>query len=313
MEVVHDPSAFPRLAEGSAVTIGAYDGVHLGHQAIIAELRRHAAELSCASVVVTFDRHPASVVRPESAPRLITDPVQKLERLAATGVDYTLVIHFDEDRSLEPPEHFAHEVLVEAARARLVLVGEDFHFGHRRRGDVALLSEVGATYGFKVIGWGLVEVPGVKGPVSSTRIRQAIAAGDVALATAMLGRPPEVRGVVEHGDQRGRTLGFPTANVAVPGDIVVPADGVYAGWYERPDGSVYPTAISVGRRPTFYDDNGLFLVEAHLLDFEGDLYEEYARVRFSAWLRPQVRYSSSEALCDQLHVDVEDTRRALSS
>lgn len=310
MEVVHDASAMPELPNGSAITIGAYDGVHLGHRTVIAEIRRLAAELGCASVVVTFDRHPASVVRPDSAPRLITDPVQKLELLASTGVDYTLVVHFDEDRSLEPAEQFVRQVLVQALRTRVVVVGEDFHFGHRRRGDVALLSEMGAIHDFKVIGWGLVEVPGIAGPVSSTAIRKALTEGDIKRATALLGRMPEERGVVEHGDRRGRELGFPTANVAVPGDIVVPAEGVYAGWYERPNGDVHPTAISIGRRPTFYSD-GINLVEAHLLDFSGDLYGEIGRVRIQAWLRGQVKYEGVESLCAQLYKDVENTRREL--
>jgi riboflavin kinase/FMN adenylyltransferase len=310
VEIVYEGSPFPRLPSGTAVTIGAFDGVHRGHQALIAEARRLASERDCPSVVATFDRHPATVVRPDSAPRLLTDLRHKLELLGGTGADYTYVIRFDEDRSLEAPDEFIREILVDALRARVVIVGQDFHFGHRRRGDIALLSDVGEAAGFKVIGMGLVEVPDVVGPVSSTAVRAALGEGHVELAAAMLGRDFEVRGVVEHGDHRGRTIGFPTANVAVPGDMMLPGDGVYAGYYERLDGSVHPAAINIGRRPTFYDENGMRLLEAHLLDFDEDLYGEAAKVRFTKWLRGEVKFSGIDALVEQLERDVEITREA---
>ena len=312
MEIVYDSAPFPRLPNGSAVTVGAFDGVHRGHQALIGEVRRLADELGAASVVTTFDRHPASVVRPDSAPRLLTNLTQKLELLGETGVDYAYVLHFDEERSLEDPRQFVQEVIVDALQARVVVVGEDFHFGHRRRGDVSLLSEVGAAEGFKVIGMGHVEIPDVDGPVSSSAVREAISAGDVTRAAHLLGHPYQVHGVVEHGDGRGRTIGFPTANVAVPGDVMLPADGVYAGWYQRPDGQVWRAAISVGRRPTFYLEQGTLLLEAHLLDFEGDLYGEQARVTIETWLRPQERYESVDDLVAQLRHDVDDTRKLTS-
>jgi riboflavin kinase / FMN adenylyltransferase len=308
VEIVYDSAAFPRLPNGSAITIGAFDGVHRGHQALIGEVRRLAQELGAASVVTTFDRHPASVVRPDSAPRLLTNLTQKLELLAETGVDYAYVLHFDEERSLEDPLDFVQQVVVDALQARVVVVGDDFHFGHRRRGDVALLSEVGAAEGFKVIGLGLIEIPGIDGPVSSSAVRAAISEGNVTLAAELLGHPYQVHGVVEHGDGRGRTIGFPTANVAVPGDVMLPADGVYAGWYQRPDGQVWRAAISVGRRPTFYLERGTLLLEAFLLDFDGDLYGEHARVTIERWLRPLVRYDSVDDLVVQLHHDVDATR-----
>ena len=213
MEVVTDPATFVAPHAGTAVTIGAYDGVHRGHQFVIGQLR----ELGLETVVLTFDRHPASVVRPESAPLLLTDLDQKLELLAATGVDYTVVLHFDEARSQEEPEDFVREVLVGALGARVVVVGEDFHFGRGRRGNVELLRGMGGALGFEV-----VHVPLLAG-CSSTEVRRLLAAGDVAGAAALLGRPHEVRGVVEKGDQRGRELGYPTANVAVPADILLPA------------------------------------------------------------------------------------------
>lgn len=305
-----------RPGDGSVVTIGAYDGVHVGHQAVIAEVRRRARASGLASVVVTFDRHPASVVRPETAPRLLTDLEQKLELLAATGLDRCLVITFDDVRSEEPAEDFVDEVLVRALGARQVVVGADFHFGHGRRGNVELLEALGAARGFQAVGLELVDAAGRPAPVdgraSSTAIRHALVAGDLDTANAMLGRHHEVRGLVARGDERGRELGFPTANVSVPGDILLPADGIYAGWFQRPDGSVRPAAVSLGRRPTFYEEAHASLLEAHLLDFEGDLYDEHVRVRFVRRLRGEVRFDSADALVAQIRQDVEDTRAALA-
>jgi riboflavin kinase/FMN adenylyltransferase len=261
---------------------------------------------------VTFDRHPAEVVRPESAPRLLTDLAQKLELLADTGLDTTVVVHFDEERAHESPEDFVGEVLVGLLGARAVVVGEDFHFGRNRRGNVALLGELGRQLGFEVHAIGLIAVPGIEEPVSSTAIRRALAGGDVERATTLLGRPHELRGTVTAGDRRGRELGFPTANVAAPPEILVPADGIYAGWYVRDGGPAFPAAISVGRRPTFHAD-GPSLVEAHVLDFDGDLYGEAARVRFVARLRDELRFDSVDALVAQMARDVEATRVRLRS
>lgn len=283
MEVLRDVDASHR-GRGSVVTIGAYDGVHRGHQAVIAAVRRRARRADLASAVVTFDRHPASVVRPESAPRLLTDLDQKLELLAATGVDRCLVITFDEMRSREPAEDFVREVLAEALGAKVVIVGEDFHFGHERKGNVALLTQMGAELGFEVDGLALVDPAGEPaGPddhVSSTAIRHALAAGDLARATAMLGRPHEVRGIVAHGESPGRHGGFPTANVSVPGEVLLPADGVYAGRFERADGEILAAVVSVGRTTPYYAESHVNLVEAHVLDVDDDLYGEHVRVRF---------------------------------
>jgi riboflavin kinase / FMN adenylyltransferase len=316
MEVLRDQSSCPRPPEGTAVTIGAYDGVHLGHRAVIREVRERAAARGLRSAVVTFDRHPASVVRPESAPRLLTDLDQKLELLASTGVDYCLVVTFDESRSQEGAEDFVHEVLVACLGARVVVVGEDFHFGHGRRGNVALLRRMGEELGFEVDGLELVgpdgRPAGDPSRVSSTRIRHALVEGDVGSANALLGRPYEVRGLVAHGDKRGRELGFPTANVSVPGDTLLPADGIYAGWYERTNGEVHPAALSLGRRPTFYVETHASLLEAHLLDFSGDLYDEHAKVRFVARLRGEVRFDSAAALVEQMERDCDEARRILT-
>ncbi|HLI01089.1 MAG TPA: bifunctional riboflavin kinase/FAD synthetase [Acidimicrobiales bacterium] len=286
------------------VTIGAYDGVHLGHRALIAEVRDQAEQLGCGAAVVTFDRHPATVVRPESAPPLITDLEQKLELLESTGVDLTLIVHFDKERAAEAPEDFVKGVLVDALHAKAVVVGTDFHFGRQRRGNMALLTEMGAAYGFGVTGMELVAGNGQAAPVSSTRIRQLLAEGDVDGAAQLLARHHQVRGLVVEGDKRGRVLGFPTANVAVPSPIAMPADGVYAGWYQGPDGVKRPAALSVGRRPTFYEHAELSLLEAHLIDFAGDLYGQRAKVDFVSRLRPQVRFQSADDLITQMHADV---------
>ncbi|HKF90170.1 MAG TPA: bifunctional riboflavin kinase/FAD synthetase [Acidimicrobiia bacterium] len=299
---------------GAVVTIGAYDGVHLGHQAVLRLVRELADARGFEAALVTFDRHPAEVVRPESAPRLLTTLEQRLELLDATGdLDLCWVLTFDEARSKEVAEDFVREVLVDGIGARLVVVGADFHFGHRRGGNVPLLERMGAELGFEVLGLGLVAVEGdaTGVPYSSTRIRELLAKGDVAEAARLLGRPHEVRGVVEHGDQRGEHLGVPTANLTVPERICLPADGVYAGTFVAEDAVERPAAISVGTRPTFYED-GDVLVEAYVLDFDGDLYGQRVKVRFREWIRGQERFDSTEALIEQMNADVEATRRILA-
>lgn len=311
MEIVRDLAACPRPENGCVVTIGAYDGVHLGHRAVIAEVRRLAGERRCATALVTFDRHPATVVRPESAPKLLTDLDQKLELLASTGLDYVLVIRFDEERSQESAEDFVQEVLADCLSARAVVVGHDFHFGRGRAGNVSLLAAMGGELGFDVLGLRLTE--GAGEAISSTRVRTLLGAGRVEDAAELLGRPHQVRGVVRSGDRRGRELGFPTANVHVPADILLPADGIYAGWFLRADGARLATAISLGRRPTFYEEQPESLLEAYLLDFSGDLYGEEGRVEFVAHLRDELRFDSVDDLVSQMRADVEGARAALAA
>jgi riboflavin kinase / FMN adenylyltransferase len=311
VEVVDGPEHCTPPPGGSAVTIGAYDGVHLGHRHVLSELRRQAASRRLASVVVTFDRHPATVVRPQSAPAILTDREQKLELLASAGIDLTLVVPFDQARANETAEEFVLEVLVGALDARVVVVGEDFHFGHRRAGNVGLLNEMGSRHGFDVLGLALEEDTS-REAVSSTRIRELLAAGDVSAAAVLLGRPHQVRGVVVHGDGRGGPeLDFPTANVAVPDGVAMPGEGIYACWYERPDGSVHAAAASLGRRPTFHASADAPVLEVFLLDFSDDLYGEPARVSFVTRLREERRFDSAEALVRQMTDDVAATRAAL--
>lgn len=312
MQTVENPAELDLAGKRCVVTIGAYDGVHQGHRRVISYVRDRAAALSALSVVVTFDRHPASVVRPESAPKLLTDFDQKMELLAATGVDATVVLPFDAERSAEEPAAFVRRVLIEGLRARVVVVGSDFHFGRQRRGDVDLLAKMGLDDDFVVEPLDLVpRADGIDEPVSSTAIRRALAGGEVETATRMLGRPHEVRGTVVPGDNRGRTIGVPTANVEVPNGICLPADGVYAGLHRRPDGSVHPCAVNLGRRPTFYDGAGASLLESHLIDFDGDLYGESAAVEFLAFLRSERKFSGLEELKTQVALDIEHARSAV--
>jgi riboflavin kinase/FMN adenylyltransferase len=310
--------ACPRPPEGSAVTIGTYDGVHLGHRAVIAELRRRAAERGLSTAVVTFDRHPAEILRPEAVPRQLTDHGQEVELLQSTGVDRVVVLAFDEARSKEPADEFVHEVLVDCLNVKLVIVGDDFHFGHERRGNVALLTSMGAELGFEVEGIDLVGVEGVPAEapdrVSSTAIRRALEAGELAAANEMLGRFHEVRGTVEHGDHRGREWGFPTANVAVAEQAQLPADGIYAVWFVRPDGSVHPGAASLGRRPTIYVDQPYRLLEVNLLDGDDyDLYGERVAVQFVERLRGEARFDTIDELIAQIGRDAADARARLVS
>ncbi len=311
------PEEMPERVAGSAVTIGTYDGVHLGHRHLLSRLRAEADRLGVPAVVVTFDRHPATVIRPASAPLLLTDIEQKLELLASCGVDLTVVVSFDAERAQEPAEDFVDEVLRGALGARAIVVGEDFHFGHDRSGDVSLLRELGAQRGFGVVA---VDLSGGDGtaPVSSTRIRALVAAGDVAAAARLLARPHEVRGEVVHGNGRGGPqLGMPTANVAVAEGIAVPGVGIYAGWCRRADGSRCPAAISVGLRPTFREPPGpgevapAPLVEAHLIGFDGDLYGERVGVAFAERLRDERHFERVEDLAEQMRADVAEARRVL--
>lgn len=313
------PSTTPTTHGRSVVTIGAYDGVHLGHRTIISEVRRRASSRGDRSVVVTFDRHPARVVRPESAPGLLTNLDQKLELLESTGVDEVVVIRFDLERSRESAADFVNDLLVGCLAADEIVVGEDFHFGHERQGDVDLLAKMGAQLGFTVLPHDLVGTNGesvIRGSqVSSTAIRRAVAEGRMTDANAMLGRYHEMRGTVVKGDRRGRELGFPTANVAVPNEMLMPSDGIYSGWLrvrDTPGSPDLPAAIYVGKRPTFYGDEAMTLLEVHVLDFDGDLYGRDVSVAFVEMIRPDERFDSVDDLIAQLRADCDEIRRRLT-
>jgi riboflavin kinase / FMN adenylyltransferase len=290
----------------SVVTIGVFDGVHRGHQEIIGHAVKRARDLGVQSVVVTFDPHPSEVVRPGSHPAVLTAPGRKAELIEALGVDVLCVIPFTPEFSRVPAEQFVHDVLVEHLHAALVVVGENFRFGYRAVGDEAMLTRLGRTFGFGVEESQLVSDNGTI--FSSTYIRACVDAGDVVAAAAALGRPHRIEGVVVRGDQRGRGLGFPTANLLLGEHTAVPADGVYAAWLVRRDQRL-PAAVSIGTNPTFSGRERR--VEAFALDFDGDLYGERVGLDFVAHLREMRRYESTEPLVHQIEQDVTDTRRAL--
>lgn len=291
----------------SVVTIGVFDGVHKGHQATIGHAVARARELGIKSVVVTFDPHPAEVVRPGSHPAVLTEPARKAELIEALGVDVLCVVPFTPEFSRLPAEAFVHDILVEHLHAALVVVGANFRFGHRAAGDVALLERLGRTFGVAVQGAPLVADAGTV--FSSTYIRSCVDAGDVTAAAAALGRPHRVEGVVVRGDQRGRELGYPTANLLCHRYAAVPADGVYAARLVRRGAEPLAAAVSIGSNPTFSGRERR--VEAYALDFTGDLYGERLALDFVTHLREQRTYDSIEPLVAQIAEDVERTRRAL--
>jgi riboflavin kinase/FMN adenylyltransferase len=300
-----DPATWETPPEGSVLTIGVYDGVHRGHRRVLEGVVARAGEMGARAVVLTFDPHPLALIAPQRAPRLLTTLEQRLELFGQLGLELTAVLTFNDATRNLGPEAFVEQVLVGALAARLVVVGEDFRFGRDRAGDVEVLGELGERHGFAVEPVSLVEVGGEA--LSSTAIRRAIAAGDVEEAARALGRCPTLRGIVVPGDARGKELGFPTANLEVSPDGVIPARGIYAG-RARVGEEDHPAAISVGVRPTFADGE-TEVVEAYLLDFEADLYGREVDIALCERLRDEQRFDSVEKLVEQMHRDVEEVRR----
>ena len=270
------------------VAIGTFDGVHLGHRAVI----------EGADTVLTFEPHPLEVLRPEVAPKLINSFAVKRDVIEGLGVRELVVIHFDEQFSHRTAEEFIDYALIEKLGARRVAVGENFHFGAKARGTPAMLA---SHPEFDTRIQKMVEVDGE--PVSSARVRAQIEAGDMEGARRCLGVPYMVEGEVVEGDRRGRTLGFPTANLVPDERLVTPGHGVYAAFANG-----HPAAVNVGTRPTFDSDLGV-LIETFLIDFDGDLYGERLRVAFVEKLRPEMPFDDADALVEQMHADVEDARR----
>ncbi len=299
----------------SVVTIGVFDGVHRGHRVIVARAAEIAADLGLPLVVVTFDPHPDEVVRPGSHPPLLCTPRFRAELLGTLGADAVCVLPFTYEFSQLPAEEFVRTVLVDGLRAGAVVIGENFRFGHKAAGNVALLGELGEKYEFSAEGVPLLADD--KGTVSSSRIRDLLAAGDVAAAAVELCRPHRVEGIVVRGHQRGRALGFPTANAEPPPHTAIPADGVYAGWLASldTDGTElerWPAAISVGTNPTF--DGTDQTVEAYALDRDDlDLYGMHVAVEFADRIRGQARFASVDELIAQMHEDVAAAREILTS
>ncbi len=297
------------------VTIGVFDGVHRGHQSIIAEAVRMAAEKGVPSVLITFVPHPSEVVRPGSHPPVLTSIVRRAELVAELGVDVFCALPFTLEFSKMPPDEFAHLALVDKLHASAVIVGENFRFGHKAAGDVETLTGLGRTFGFTAHGITLLQEGTT--PLSATYVRSCVDAGDMATAAQVLGRAHRIDGVVERGDQRGRVLGYPTANLRTDAWTAIPADGVYAGrvvrldeWGRTLDAPPLGTAaISVGTNPTF--EVRQRRVEAYVLDFTGDLYGATLGIEFEQRLRGMERFDSVDALVTQMAEDVRQTRDLL--
>jgi riboflavin kinase/FMN adenylyltransferase len=293
----------------SVVTIGVFDGVHRGHQQLIAAAVAEGKARALPTVLITFDPHPAEVVRPGSHPPRLTGLRRRADLVAELGVDAFLVLPFTSDLARMSPAEFAHEALVERLHAAAVVVGRNFTFGHRAAGTVAVLAELGSRFGFAVEGMEMtVDAARDHITFSSTYIRACIDAGDVEAAAAALGRPHRVEGVVVHGHRRGRKLGFPTANIASPQYTALPADGVYAGHFVIGERQL-PAAVSVGSNPTFSGTERT--VEAYVLDIEENFYGHEVGVDFVARLRAQERYDGLPALVAAIENDVARTRALL--
>jgi riboflavin kinase/FMN adenylyltransferase len=305
----------------TVVTIGMYDGVHRGHQALIGAAVERARTAGRPSLLLTFDPHPAEVIRPGSHPAILTSLDRKAELVAELGVDAMCVLPFTAEFMRLSPESFTHTVLVEELHAAHVVVGQNFTYGHRAAGTVESLAVEGRRFGFGVEGVPLAQLTdgGTEAGVtiSSTFIRACVAAGDMESAAAALGRPHRVDGVVVRGDRRGRDLGYPTANVESPSFTAIPADGVYAGHLVTRDPRSgasrerLPAAISVGTNPTFQGSRRT--VEAFVLDWDGDLYGEHVGVEFAARLRPMRAFADTHQLVAAMAQDVEDTRAVVGS
>jgi riboflavin kinase/FMN adenylyltransferase len=279
-------------SEGRSVAVGTFDGVHLGHRAVI----------SGSDTAVTFDPHPVSVVAPQHTPKLLTTLQRKAELIASLGVQELVVVPFDRDFAQRSADEFVADVLVGALGAKRVAIGENFRFGHKAQGDARLLA---ADDRFATSVHPLLEIDGEI--VSSSHIRGLVLAGELAEANRLLGVPFQLTGEVTHGDQRGRDLGFPTANLVPDEALACPGHGVYACVARADSSDARPAAVSIGVRPTFTTGRGE-LIEAYLLDFDGDLYDRPLRLEFLARLRGERRFDSPEALVEQMHLDVDQTR-----
>ena len=299
MQLFESTAALPEGYGPSAVTIGKFDGMHAGHRRIIAELRAAALAEGLSSVAITFDRNPLSLLRPEICPAPLLSNAQKVELLDATGLDATLMLEFDLARSQQAPEEFVREVLVEALQARVLLVGADFRFGARGAGDVALLETLGAEHGFRV--QRIDDVTSGQRRASSTWIRELLTEGNVAEATRLLERAPSIRAMVVGGHQRGREMGYPTANLSHDVEGFVPADGVYATRIVI-DGVRYGAATSIGNNPTFEGVPDK-TVESHVLDQTLDLYGKTVELEFVEYIRPMNKFPDVDALVRQMNAD----------
>ncbi|MCX8528624.1 MAG: bifunctional riboflavin kinase/FAD synthetase [Rhodoluna sp.] len=293
----------------TAVTIGKFDGVHLGHQALLADLIEISEEHGIASVVVTFDRHPDALLNPDALKQAITGPIQKQFLIREAGADALLTLTFDEALANLSPEEFVKKVLVDGLKARWVLVGADFRFGSKGSGNVDALIALGQKFGFRVT---VVQPVVVDGEVvSTTLVREVLDRGDIAKAAELLGRPHLTTGIIEHGLKIGRTIGFPTANMSREAEGYLPVDGVYAGWLYA-DNERYPTALSVGINETFQAVPRL--IEAHVIDHKDlDLYDKVVSLEYVQYVRPAAKFDGVDSLVAEINRDLEKCRIILGS
>lgn len=308
MKVLRGIDAGHAWSAPTVVTVGKFLVVHRGHRVLLERVLAAARELSATPAVVTFDRHPLETIAPERAPHCVLASLdQRLSQLEDVGVEVVLLLEFTKDVAALEPEDFVRITLVEGLCATKVVVGEEHRFGHKHRGDVGLLRRLGTEHGFEVETVAPVHVDGEE--VSSTAIRTLIAEGNVSEAARLTGAPYRIEGVVVEGKRRGRTIGFPTANLLPDPRLCYPAEGVYAGWWVSARGRL-PGAINVGRSPTFGDVPEP-KIEIHILDFDDDLYGERGEVEFTRWLRPDKRFDSVDALVTQIGRDAAEAREIL--
>ncbi|MEX0856343.1 MAG: bifunctional riboflavin kinase/FAD synthetase [Gemmatimonadota bacterium] len=302
------PKGLPSDGRGTVATVGTFDGLHRGHWAVLLEIQERARRTGRRAVLLTFHPHPLRIVRPEVAPKLLTTPVEKKEILAESGLDYAVFLNFTAALSRYSPRRFVEEMLVDRLGVEELVIGYDHGFGRGRSGDVDTLREIGSELGFDVGVVGPVAMDG--GAVSSSRIREAVSQGQMGVAHQGLGRPYSLRGFVVRGDGRGRTLGFPTANLEIGStEKLLPPPGIYAVRAALRDG-IHSGALHIGPRPTFQGSPPS--IELHVIDFDQDVYGEEVRVDLVQFLRPIESFESATALVEQMKKDVVRTREVLA-
>ncbi len=304
MEILRSISDLSRLSGPLFLAIGVFDGVHLGHQAVISTSAEHAQAANGTPVVVTFDPHPEKILRPEGAPHLLTATQHKIALIRDLGVEHLLIITFDKQFAATEPEDFVQQLVKHSKPLREICVGHKWSFGKNRRGNLELLKKLGAEFDFNVVGIPPVTVNGEL--VSSTAIRQAIEVGDLRKAAALLGREYMILGTVVSGDNLGKKIGFPTANLSAHNEQF-PPNGVYFA-ESKLDGVVYPGVVNLGYRPTVSTCRSERILEIHLFDFEREIYGKNLEVRFIRYLRPEKKFESIEALARQIEADVKQAR-----
>jgi riboflavin kinase / FMN adenylyltransferase len=304
MEILESISELSRLPGPLFLAIGVFDGVHLGHRAVISTSAEHAQEANGTPVVVTFDPHPEKVLRPKAAPHLLTATPHKIALIRDLGVGHLLIITFDKQFAATEPEDFVQQLVKHSKPLREICVGHEWSFGRNRRGNLELLKKLGARFNFNVVGIPPVTINGEL--VSSTRIRQAVETGDLTKAARMLGRQYTILGSVVRGDDLGKKIGFPTANLSAHNEQF-PPNGVYLA-EAKLDTVIYPGVVNLGYRPTVSTGKSERTLEIHLLDFDRDIYGEDLEVRFIRYLRPEKKFENIDALVRQIEADVKQAR-----